>query len=82
MKPYGHERETFPYWKVQFYRPEQIAWFDIQQKFTNQAEAEDVARLHRSKGKRARLMQIERSGRTPLPEPESPETRTPRAIAG
>jgi len=68
MKSYGQERQAFPYWKVQTY--DRMAWKDIQQQHTDRDKAEQAAEDQRSAGKRARLMQIERKGRFPLPEPE------------
>lgn len=68
MKSYGQERQTFPCWKVQTY--DRMAWKDTQQQHTDQHAADQAAEAQRNAGKRARLMQIERKGRFPLPEPE------------
>lgn len=69
MKTYGAERQSFPYWKVQIYRHDTLSWFDIQKQHTDKTAAESEAEAERAKGRRVRLIQIERNGRNPLPEP-------------
>lgn len=68
MKDYGAERETFPYWKVQVYVPTSCAWKDIQEKHTDRAEADAAGLKAKAQKGRARLMEVQRNGRTPLPE--------------
>lgn len=52
------------YYKVQFYRPELLAWFDVQR----QHPSEDAARTSFPKGKRCRVMMVTEKQRLPLPE--------------
>lgn len=65
---YGAERETFPYWKVQFFLPRECSWKDVQEKHHDIGKAEAAGRAQKARYGRARLMQVERSGRHPLPE--------------
>lgn len=68
MLEYGAERETFPYWKVQFWLPRQLAWKDVQEKVHDLAQAKAAGLAMKAQHGRARLMQVERQGRHPLPE--------------
>jgi hypothetical protein len=68
LKQYGAEREVFPYWKAQWFDPTTLAWRDVQEKHTVEADAVAAGvALKDSKG-RARLMKVDRKGRAPLPE--------------
>lgn len=52
-----------PYYKVQFWRPLDMSWQDVQVRYTNETEA----RAAYIPGKRCRLMRVEMGGRAPVP---------------
>lgn len=62
MKKVEHEqyRRSFPYYKVQYYDENVMAWHDIQRRFSSEVEAcVEGTKL----GRKWRVMEVTRTGR-------------------
>lgn len=68
----GHwqREQRFPYWKVQVWSDQQQAWIDIQKKHAEAHLALHIAEQKARKGKQARVMEVHRDSRAPMPGSE------------
>ena len=57
----------FPYYKLQWWADDVMAWKDIQKRFGTQAEAAAMVPHLVPQGTQHRLMKVERTGRIPVP---------------